>query len=320
MKWKDIRKKHTFKDGSVMIQKHALHSYPCGELNYVVNDIPYTFIASYDHLFKIDITQFPIDARLEIKEYCTHEIPLKENITYTSDVHLTAKECAVFERYLNGGPAVKEINDDVYELNDKIITVSRFVTASESQKIDDNTYWMPLSGIAYLTDKYGSLTSKDVTFSNVVDKGNLDCFCISTDTGQYTCNHLTSHNSVLIQNIIQHALAHNNKIKLLLVDPKLTEFSNYDGHKGVCAVTNSTKETCEALRIARLVMHERNKELKNLGLKKVAEFTPTKKSGRVFVTGREYNEDDIIDVRVNGEETQMTAAELVELCKKGAKQ
>lgn len=112
-----------------------------------------------------------------------------------------------------------------------------------------------------------------------------------------------------------HCISHRNEIALALVDPKVVEFSAYKGMNGIVGVANSLLESVELLRIARVVMYKRNKELAALGLKNIGEYTPTKKSGKVFITGREYNENDIIKIRENGEEKQMTAAELVEYLK-----
>ena len=81
---------------------------------------------------------------------------------------------------------------------------------------------------------------------------------------------------------------------------------------GILGVANTTLEATEILRIARVVMYKRNKDLKELGLKNVGEFTPTKKSGKVFVTGREYKEEETIKVRINNEEKQMSASNLVD--------
>lgn len=118
--------------------------------------------------------------------------------------------------------------------------------------------------------------------------------------------------SVYIQNIIMSCIEHRNKVATALVDPKQVEFSSYNGMNGILGVANSTLEAVEILRIARSVMHKRNKDLKELGLKNVGEFTPTKKSGKVYITGKEVPENEMIKVRIDGEERQMRASELVE--------
>ena len=142
--------------------------------------------------------------------------------------------------------------------------------------------------------------------------GRKPCFCVSTNTGHYEMNGLKHHNSVAIQNVAISCVSHWDKISVLMIDPKLVEFSNYNGMRGITGVANSTLESVEVLRIARQVMYKRNDELKKLGLKNVGEYQPTEKSGKVFITGREINEEDIVKIRENGVEKEMTAAELVE--------
>lgn len=148
--------------------------------------------------------------------------------------------------------------------------------------------------------------------TNIKSVGKKECFCVSTNTGHYVCNGLTSHNSVTIQNIIMHSIEHFDEIALALIDPKIVEFSNYKGMKGIVGVANSIQETVELLRIGRAVMYKRNKELAKLGCKQVSEYTPHEYSGKVFVCGREYNDSDIIKYKINNEEKSMSAGELAE--------
>ena len=148
--------------------------------------------------------------------------------------------------------------------------------------------------------------------TNIKPVGKKPCFCVSTNTGQYVLNDLKHHNSVTIQNIIMHSIEHFDEIALALIDPKIVEFSNYKGMKGIVGVANSIQETVELLRIGRAVMYKRNKELAKLGCKQVSEYKPHEYSGRVFVCGREYNESDMIKVKIDGEEKTMTALEVAE--------
>ena len=112
-----------------------------------------------------------------------------------------------------------------------------------------------------------------------------------------------------------HFLEHRNQAALALIDPKILEFSHYKGHKGIVGVANNTKETLELIRIAHACMYYRNKQLADLGVKKVTDYTPTKRTGRVYVTGRDYDESDMIQCRIDGQELQISAAELVEYLK-----
>ena len=96
---------------------------------------------------------------------------------------------------------------------------------------------------------------------------------------------------------------------------KQVEFSNYKGMNGIVGVANNTLESVELLRIARQVMLKRNKEMAQLGIKSLTDYKPSKRSGKCFITGREYNEDDMIKVRIDGQEKMMKAGELVEYLK-----
>lgn len=119
--------------------------------------------------------------------------------------------------------------------------------------------------------------------------------------------------SVAVQNIIYGGIAHRNEVALSLIDPKFTEFSGYKGMKGITGVANTVEEAVEVLRIAKQAMYRRNQRLAELKIKNIMEYKPTKKSGKVYVTGRDYLETDIIKVRVNSVEKEMTANELVGL-------
>ena len=49
-----------------------------------------------------------------------------------------------------------------------------------------------------------------------------------------------------------------------------------------------------------------------MGLNDVADFQPTDWTGKIWITGREFDKNDQINVRVNGEEKTMTALEIYE--------
>ena len=80
----------------------------------------------------------------------------------------------------------------------------------------------------------------------------------------------------------------------------------------MCAVANSVEEAAELLRIGRAVMYSRNKKMQKLGINDVSDFKPSEYTGKIWITGREFNENDKIKVRVNGEEKTMTALEIYE--------
>ena len=81
---------------------------------------------------------------------------------------------------------------------------------------------------------------------------------------------------------------------------------------GVVAVANSVDETVELLRIARQVMYSRNKKMQRLGINDLADYQPTEYTGKIWITGREFKEDEMIKCRVDGEEKMMSALEIYE--------
>ena len=66
------------------------------------------------------------------------------------------------------------------------------------------------------------------------------------------------------------------------------------------------------MRIGRAVMYARNKKMQKLGLNDISDYKPTEWTGKIWITGREYDKDDIIPVRIDGEEKTMTALEIYE--------
>lgn len=79
---------------------------------------------------------------------------------------------------------------------------------------------------------------------------------------------------------------------------------------GVCAVANSVQEAAEILRIGRSVMYARNKKMQKLNLNDCADYKPIDYTGKIWITGREFKEDEIIKCRIDGEEKEMTALEI----------
>lgn len=81
---------------------------------------------------------------------------------------------------------------------------------------------------------------------------------------------------------------------------------------GVTCVANSVQEAAEILRIGRSVMYSRNKKMQKIGLNDVADYRPSEYTGKVWITGREFKEDEVIKCRIAGEEKEMTALEIYE--------
>ncbi len=272
------------------------------------------------------------DAQKEIRENCNGTIPTSENIECLSSTVLTEEEDKLFRDYMMGEidksyfKYLEESSDtettETYQVIFKsgkstTISVSRIILTWDNQKINENEYWLAAEAIHYLIKKYGTfITVVDgdkVKFLKADRIGYHACFCISTNTGSYKLNGLTSHNSVFIQNIIMHNLAHWNNTRMLLIDPKQVEFSDYAGHNGICGVANTVDEAYEGLKIAKNCMDLRYTELKNMGKKNANEYQPQKKTGNVFVTGATLSENDLVKVKIDGEEKEITAKELVDI-------
>lgn len=321
MKWKDVNVGHVFSDGSVVTEKHLSHQYNSYKVTYNNR----TIVLSGDHLLQFNISPLCDAAKVEITKYCVGNVPLKEklyvNILGTADI----SHRKVITDYLLGksvcGVKVTDISELHYEFyifdfDDGMYyeaSVNRVQTSWESQKISDDLYWIPVNGLAYLFNRYGILTFSGITIQNIEFLGKLPCFCVSTSTGKYELNGLIHHNSVAVQNIIYGGIAHRNEVALSLIDPKFTEFSGYKGMKGITGVANTVEEAVEVLRIAKQAMYRRNQRLAELKIKNIMEYKPTKKSGLVYVTGRDYREEDIIKVRTNKVESNISAKDLVEL-------
>lgn len=59
-------------------------------------------------------------------------------------------------------------------------------------------------------------------------------------------------------------------------------------------------------------MYSRNKKLQKLGINDLADYEPTDYTGKIWITGREFDENAKIKVRIGKEESEMTALEIYE--------
>lgn len=123
--------------------------------------------------------------------------------------------------------------------------------------------------------------------------------------------------SVVLQNIIEHALTHENKINVIAVDLKQTEFVQYQGVKGVLAVANTIPIANELIRTARDLMYTRNRQMTHGGpggstLKKIGDYQPQDPDGTCWISGRNFKDNQKLKVKINGEEKEMTALEIVQ--------
>lgn len=190
--WKDIKIGDKLKDGSIVTQIHKTHNEECCRLTYDNNR---EMVCSYKHIFLIDIRNLPRKGKKELESTCTF-VPLEENYEVNCNENLTSEEVILVDKFCKNeqiNVQVDCIQDDEIEIYDfhfdsktKRIEIKNIITKSEPQKVDDNTYWLTCRGIEYLMNKYNvTLYCNDLIINKIEPVGNLDCFCISTNTGRY---------------------------------------------------------------------------------------------------------------------------------------
>lgn len=259
------------------------------------NNVPFTLEHKYNTINKIDVKVDPItfDDKY-LPEYLNQLNNFLSTYTWNYELHLEERLVS-FVGY-DKPPTVARWQGNW-------LRPTRFFTLGITGK--GEIAWMPDKvdkkklGKSQFLDEMGNPIPTDLELPTAPQ----GLVCGATGGGK----------SVAIQNIIYGGIAHRNEVALSLIDPKYTEFSAYKNMKGIVGVANTTEETVEVLRIAKLAMYQRNQILAELKLKNIMDYKPTKKSGLVYVTGRDYREDDIIKVRTNKVESTIPAKDLVEL-------
>lgn len=259
------------------------------------NNVPFTLEHKYNTINKIDVTVDPItfDDKY-LPEYLNQLNNFLSTYTWNYELHLEERRVS-FIGY-DKPPTVARWQGNW-------LRPTRFFTLGITGK--GEIAWMPDKvdkkklGKSQFLDEMGNPLQADMELP-AAPQGLI---CGATGGGK----------SVAVQNIIYGGIAHRNEVALSLIDPKFTEFSGYKGMKGITGVANTVEEAVEVLRIAKQAMYRRNQRLAELKIKNIMEYKPTKKSGKVYITGRDYLETDVIKVKVNSVEKELTANELVEL-------
>ena len=259
------------------------------------NNVPFTLEHKYNTINKIDVIVDPItfDDKY-LPEYLNQLNNFLSTYTWNYELHLEERKIS-FVGY-DKPPTVARWKGNW-------LRPTRFFTLGITGK--GEIAWMPDKvdkkklGKSQFLDEMGNPLQADMELP-AAPQGLI---CGATGGGK----------SVAVQNIIYGGIAHRNEVALSLIDPKFTEFSGYKGMKGVTGVANTVEEAVEVLRIAKQAMYRRNQRLAELKIKNIMEYKPTKKSGKVYITGRDYLENDIIKVKVNSVEKEITVGELVEL-------
>lgn len=259
------------------------------------NNVPFTLEHKYNTINKIDVIVDPItfDDKY-LPEYLNQLNNFLSTYTWNYELHLEERKVS-FVGY--------DKPPTVARWQGSWLRPTRFFTLGITGK--GEIAWMPDKvdkkklGKSQFLDEMGNPLQADMELP-AAPQGLI---CGATGGGK----------SVAVQNIIYGGIAHRNEVALSLIDPKFTEFSGYKGMKGITGVANTVEEAVEVLRIAKQAMYRRNQRLAELKIKNIMEYKPTKKSGKVYITGRDYLESDIIKVKVNSVEKEMTANELVGL-------
>lgn len=259
------------------------------------NNVPFTLEHKYNTINKIDVIVDPItfDDKY-LPEYLNQLNNFLSTYTWNYELHLEERKVS-FVGY--------DKPPTVARWQGSWLRPTRFFTLGITGK--GEIAWMPDKvdkkklGKSQFLDEMGNPLQADMELP-AAPQGLI---CGATGGGK----------SVAVQNIIYGGIAHRNEVALSLIDPKFTEFSGYKGMKGITGVANTVEEAVEVLRIAKQAMYRRNQRLAELKIKNIMEYKPTKKSGKVYITGRDYLESDSIKVKVNSVEKEMTANELVEL-------
>lgn len=259
------------------------------------NNVPFTLEHKYNTINKIDVIVDPItfDDKY-LPEYLNQLNNFLSTYTWNYELHLEERKIS-FVGY--------DKPPTVARWQGSWLRPTRFFTLGITGK--GEIAWMPDKvdkkrlGKSQFLDEMGNPLQADME----LPPAPQGLICGATGGGK----------SVAVQNIIYGGIAHRNEVALSLIDPKFTEFSGYKGMKGITGVANTVEEAVEVLRIAKQAMYRRNQRLAELKIKNIMEYKPTKKSGKVYITGRDYLETDIIKVKVNSVEKEITANELVEL-------
>lgn len=259
------------------------------------NNVPFTLEHKYNTINKIDVIVDPItfDDKY-LPEYLNQLNNFLSTYTWNYELHLEERKIS-FVGY--------DKPPTVARWKGSWLRPTRFFTLGITGK--GEIAWMPDKvdkkklGKSQFLDEMGNPLQADMELP-AAPQGLI---CGATGGGK----------SVAVQNIIYGGIAHRNEVALSLIDPKFTEFSGYKGMKGITGVANTVEEAVEVLRIAKQAMYRRNQRLAELKIKNIMEYKPTKKSGKVYITGRDYLETDIIKVKVNSVEKEITANELVKL-------
>lgn len=313
VKWEDINIGDKMADGSIVTELHPIHDVECYTLTYGSMFKKTNMTLSADHILLCNISKMDESLKNEIIDGLEgYKIPKTMDYKITSDRTLNEDENKVLENYLTGKHNISSIeNLDIKDILN-ICTVEEIIVEYDDAIVSNDLVWLSVRIIANLINYNSNIECNNNKFYNTRYAGIRKARCIATDTGKYIAKSLIHHNSVAIRNIIFHSLTHNAEMSIGLIDLKQTEFSYFKGKNGVVGVANEVQEAVELLRVARTIMHRRNKEMAKLGITDMADFVPKEPTDIIWVSGRDLHEDQTLNVRIDGEEKEMSAKDLLE--------
>lgn len=212
----------------------------------------------------------------------------------------------------NSGMSPKEIELVRYNVTDYTGNELERMSVFESANVKMNKYWLSAKAIHYLLKNNKKVYPVGNKFLSSEYVGKKECFCISTEEGKYSVCGLIHHNSVSLRDVILHSLTHSDDISWAGIDLKLSEFERYKKVKGCVGIANNVKEAAELLRMAREVMSKRNKFNAEHGITDIADYQPTQPTNKIKIFGREFDENEMFEVKIAGEVKKMSAKDLLE--------
>ena len=307
--WKDIKIGDRFPDGSKVTQVHETHKIGCYKLFYREFLNKKYITLSKDHFLLCDLSKIDSNLRDTIFElFKNHRLAKEEDLHLYSDRTISKEDqIKIINSIIN--------NERISEGLLKDIRYNREEVSNESVIEDKNCIWLSVENIAWLVSNHQKVYCNKKRIYKAFWQGERLASCVSTNTGRYTTKGLIHHNSVTLRNIIFHCLTHSYEWGVGLVDLKLTEFSQFKDMNGVVGVANTVSETVELLRVAREVMYARNRLLSEKGIVDIVDYVPEEPTEMIWISGREVHEDTILKVKINNQEKEMSAKELLEYLK-----
>ena len=316
-RWRDVEVGDRFADGSVVTQVHNVVTADTYRVRYKKPGLfgkHGSVTVSADHLFLCDLSKLKEETKAYLMELLDQVyIPVEANVVVKYEVELTDSKVAELYDYLTKGLETKEdkdYSDLKYVIQNSDVTYEEVEAHAAIE--DEDHAWLSAEIIDFLVKRGEVVKIGENTVTSTVYTGKKECRCISTDTGRYVTDGLIHHNSVTLRNIIFHSITHNEDISIGLIDLKLTEFTQFKDMKGVVAVANTVQEAVELLRVAREVMYKRNAEMAKHGITDFVDYKPKEPTDKISIFGRHFHEDQSFKVKVDGEEKEMTAKEILE--------